>query len=120
MGEDHRGEGEQDWDGEVVDVCVQDVCQCHIAPRPNTKYEVPNRISKKVQGNVVLGSRVVAGTLGEERQGGESEQEAKDWDGEGVKVGDQELWQFHIAVWSGVVEPTDVCHADAIDDVECD
>ena len=86
VGEDHRGGGEQDWDGEVVDVCVQDVCQCHIAPRPNTKYEVPNRISKKVQGNVVLGSRVVAGTLREEKQGGKSEQEAEDGNGKSEEV----------------------------------
>ena len=88
VGEDHRGEGEQDW---VVDMCVQDVCQCHIAPRPNTKYETPNRISKKVQGNVVLGSRVVAGTLGEEQQGGESEQEVEDGDRESEEVDSQVL-----------------------------
>ena len=53
--------------------------------------QIPNRISKKVQGNVVLGSRVVAGTLGEERQGGESEQEAEDGDRESEEVESQVL-----------------------------
>ena len=91
VGEDHRGEGEQDWDGEVIDVCVQDVCHWRVVPRPNTKCEIPNRISKKVQGNVVLGSRVVAGTLGEEQQGGESEQEVEDGDRESEEVDSQVL-----------------------------
>ena len=88
VGVDHRGEGEQDWDGEVVDVC-----QCASAsasvPVPRcsqAKYQIRGTKSDKVPGNVVLGSRVVAGTLEEKRQGGESEQEAEDGDRESEEV----------------------------------
>ena len=91
VGEDHRGEGEEDWDGEVVEVNVQDV---PVAPRSDKEKdtdEIPNRKSKKVQGKVVLGGGAVAGTLGEERQGGESEQEVEDGDRESEEVDSQVL-----------------------------